>query len=278
MERIADMAPQKMKRFDYWELPDEEKFALAEQIRKANLAAVDQGQLPVKEPDTFYARYGKRILDIILSLTAVILTAPIDIVLLIGALIDVGTPIFFHQRRVGKDKKVFVMTKIRNMTNERDENGVLLPPEQRVTKWGRFVRKTSLDELLNFWNILLGDMSVIGPRPLPDEYLGRYSIRHDARHLVRPGLDCPMHDSEKTNLTWQSRLDNDVWYVENISLKTDIKLMFQLIHDVLFGDRKDSRGEAACGCFMGYDTHGVAIDSNDITKEYYQEIMEGTVA
>lgn len=259
--------------YDFWSLPDEKKFEIAHLIAMDNLEVVNKDQTPIEVPDTFYTRYGKRILDVFISIIALVVTAPINLVLLIGTLIDVGTPVFFRQRRLGKGKKSFVLVKFRNMTNEKNEDGVLLAPEQRVTKWGCFVRKTSLDELLNFWYILKGDMSVIGPRPLTDEYFDRYSARHDARHLVRPGLECPLHDSNMTGMTWENRFENDVWYVEHISFKTDVKLFFLLIKEVLEG--ADKRGNGSNGTFMGYDENGRVIDSDHIPEKYYRMVLEG---
>ena len=163
----------------------------SEMCIRDSLRTVDLIQNDVCPSTGIYARYGKRCLDIVLSAIALVVTLPINVVIAIITLADLGRPLFFRQVRVGKDAKPFTIVKFRNMTEERNEKGDLLPPEQRVTAWGKFVRKTSLDELLNFWSIFKGDMSIIGPRPLPEVYLQRFSKRHMHRLDVRPGLECP---------------------------------------------------------------------------------------
>lgn len=164
----------------------------------------------VKVKHTFYSRYIKRLLDIIFSLLALIITLPVNIVIGIITFWDVGKPIFFHQKRVGKDLKIFTIIKFRNMRELYDENGVLLPPDQRVTPFGKFVRRTSLDELLNFFSILKGDMSLIGPRPLLPEYISFYSERQLMRHAVRPGLECPTLVKRDHSRTWEEQFEDDI--------------------------------------------------------------------
>ncbi len=152
-------------------LSKSEKKEIAGYIMRDNQERVNAAAAPVQVKDTFYTRYGKRFLDIVISLICLIITAPINLVIAVVTYFDVGRPIIFRQQRTGKGEKPFTIYKFRNMTNDVDASGELLPPEQRVTKWGRFVRKTSLDELLNFVSILKVDMSVIGPRPLLDYYV-----------------------------------------------------------------------------------------------------------
>lgn len=258
----------------YWNLPFEEKIAIAEEIKRDNLDQVNQQNGPVEARRTFYSVYVKRFLDIVISGIALVVALPINLVLLVGTYFDVGRPILFHQKRIGRNGTVFVMSKFRNMINACNSDGILLPPSERVTKWGHFVRKTSLDELLNFWYILKGDMSVIGPRPMPDEYSGRFSARHDSRHLVRPGLECPLHDPAITEMTWENRFENDIWYIQNISLKTDLMMLVLLAKDALFGRRRGTRAEASIGCFMGYDKSGKIIDSEHIPEKYYLALQE----
>ena len=262
-----------MERFE--KLSDQEKLDIAVVIAKENLETVNDKLNDVAFEETFYTKYGKRLLDIVLSLPAVILTLPINCFLAIATWIDVGRPLIFYQRRIGKDLKFFQFGKFRNMKEERDENGILLLAEDRVTEWGKFVRKTSLDELLNFWYVLKGDMSVIGPRPMPDEYLGRFNKRHIKRHLVKPGLECPLHSKSYQGLmNWENRFDNDVWYVENISFSTDIKMFFLLFYDTFFAKRRKYRGLALSGTFMGYEKDGSVIVSNNIPQKYYDILLE----
>lgn len=208
--------------------------------------------------DTFYTRYGKRLIDIAVSIIALLVTSPINLLIAVGTLLDVGRPVLFKQERLGKDGKVFTLVKFRNMTNETDEHGSLLPAGERVTKFGRLMRKTSLDELLNFWPILKGDMSLIGPRPLLVEYGPLYSERHRMRMAVRPGLECPTPERLDHPITWQEQFDNDVWYVENVSLATDLKLLLRIV-DLVFDRRQTAiRGGGSRGVFGGYDENGVA--------------------
>lgn len=255
------------------DLSDSERRIIAGYLREDNLAHTNEISAPVHVRDSFYTRYGKRALDIVLSGAALIVTFPVNAVIGIVTVFDVGTPIFFHQYRVGKDGKEFKITKFRNMTNATDENGELLLPKYRVTKWGKFVRKTSLDELLNFWSVFKGDMSLIGPRPLVKSYLERYSDRHFMRHAVRPGLECPyIMNRTPTGNKWQDQFENDVWYVENVSLKTDIKMMLGLVRLVF--NRKETKGRAIAsrGAFMGYDENGVVMSSVDLPEKYLERL------
>lgn len=180
-----------------------------------------------------YSKYGKRIIDIVLGSVGFLVSIPLNCVLAVLTAIDVGWPIIFHQKRIGLDNRPFTLYKFRNMTNEKDENGNLLPASKRVTKLGKIVRKLSLDELLQFWLIIIGKMSVIGPRPLPVSYLNQFTERHRMRHCVRPGLECPAHSDSTNTFSWEDRFENDIWYVENISFITDIKMVWQMIKLIL---------------------------------------------
>lgn len=197
------------------------------------------GSVKVHPRHNFYAQYGKRILDFCLGGLAFIITLPINIILACFTYFDVGMPIIFKQERIGLKNKPFTIYKFRNMTEERDAEGRLLPAADRVTKFGKFVRKTSLDELLQFWLIMTGKMSFIGPRPLISSYLPQYTERHRMRHCVRPGLECPPHDDNTSTYTWEERFENDIWYVENISLKTDILMIIQLFK-LVFNKKNNS--------------------------------------
>ncbi len=247
------------------------KEEIARYIKRDNLDAVNKIVKEVHVKNTFYTRYGKRLLDILVSLVALIITLPINLLLAIITFFDVGQPIMFKQERLGKDEKKFIMYKFRNMTNETDVNGELLSAEERVTKWGRFARKTSLDELLNFWSVLKGDMSIVGPRAIGVSAVWKMSDRHKVIYTVLPGLECPMLHRVDHALSWQERFDNYVWYVENCSLWIDICLMFRIVQ--LAFDKKSTaqRSKACNGGFLGYDSEGKVIYTKKVPDKYVQE-------
>ena len=176
-----------------------------------------------------YKKYIKRILDIILSLIAIIITLPIFLIVGILILIFIGQPAIFRQKRPGKNEKIFTMYKFRTMTNKKDEDGNLLPDELRLTKLGKFLRKTSLDEIPEFINILKGDMSLVGPRPLLVEYLPYYTEEEHHRHDVRPGLTGLAQVNGRNNLDWDKRLKKDIEYVNNITFINDVKIIIDTI-------------------------------------------------
>lgn len=244
---------------------------IAGYIKRDNLEAVNKMVKAVEPKDTFYTRHGKRWIDLLVSGLALLVTAPINLVIAVVTFFDVGRPILFKQTRVGKDQAPFYIYKFRNMTNAVDERGQLLPPSKRVTKWGKFVRKTSLDELLNFVSIWNGDMSLIGPRPLLTHYAERLNERHRSIFRVKPGLECPTMEPVDHALSWQERLDNYVWYVENCSLWVDIKLFFRIVQVAL--DRKSTaqRSNATHGGLMGYDLEGNVIYSKHVPDQYVEE-------
>ena len=256
-------------------LSDAQRATIAEQLARDNRAHAS-ALAPAAHPrDTIYTRYVKRLFDIIIAAFALVITSPINLVLAVATFFDVGRPLLFHQTRTGKDGKPFRITKFRNMTNETDTSGVLLPPKERITRWGRFVRKTSLDELLNFWSIFKGDMSLIGPRPLIEKYLPRYSDRHMMRHAVRPGLECPLLDESIKELSgWNQRLENDVWYVEHVSFAVDAKMIAALVRMVFDRKQTKSRSLAQRGSFMGYNKDGRAIDQTEIPPEYMALVQQ----
>ena len=176
-----------------------------------------------------YKKYIKRILDIILSLIAIIITLPIFLIVGILILIFIGQPAIFRQKRPGKNEKIFTMYKFRTMTNKKDENGNLLPDELRLTKLGKFLRKTSLDEIPEFINILKGDMSFVGPRPLLVEYLPYYTEEENHRHDVRPGLTGLAQVNGRNNLDWNDKFQKDLEYVNNITFINDVKIIIDTI-------------------------------------------------
>ena len=188
---------------------------------------------PVKVKKTFYSIVVKRFFDILLSFLAILILSPLMIILCILELIIHGVPIFYKTKRPGKSGKIFNMYKFRSMTNKKGPDGWLLPEEQRLTKFGKFIRKTSLDELPELFNILKGDMSIIGPRPLLVEYLELYNDFHAHRHCVRPGFACfRIVKTDSKTWTWREQFDNDIWYVEHVSLWVDIRMLFAIVKEV----------------------------------------------
>lgn len=261
----------------FWDLNADQWDELARILAEERLPHVNEIVEEVHPADNLYARYGKRVIDIAVSGAALVVTAPLNLVFGICTYFDVGRPIFFVQKRVGKNGELFKLVKFRNMTNEKGPNGELLPASERVTNFGKFMRKSSMDELLNFWSIFKGDMSVIGPRPLPKVYLPRYNKRHMMRHAIRPGLECPPRQLDHY-WTWQEQLENDVWYVENVSFKTDVMMFIQLVRYAL--DRKSSKARSEGddrGSFFGYDWDGKAITEHEIPQEYIDLVASGAL-
>lgn len=168
-------------------------------------------------------------MDILLSTIAVIISLPIMLMVAILVRINLGKPIIFKQERVGVNEKIFTLYKFRSMSDRTDEFGELLPKNDRLTKFGKILRSTSLDELLEFFNILKGDMSIIGPRPLLVEYLPRYNNHQKQRHNIRPGLTSYAAANGRASLDWETSLDLDVWYVKNVTLWLDIKIIIRTI-------------------------------------------------
>ncbi|MBE5839734.1 Sugar transferase involved in LPS biosynthesis (colanic, teichoic acid) [Butyrivibrio sp. Su6] len=175
--------------------------------------------------NSFYARYIKRIVDIIISLLVIIIFCWLYLILAILVRVKLGSPILFKQARPGKDEKIFNLYKFRTMTDKRDAEGKLLPDKDRLTKFGNFLRKSSLDELPEFFNILKGDMSFIGPRPLLVEYLPYYTEREKLRHTVRPGLTGLAQVSGRNTVDWDTRFEIDAQYVENLNFLMDLKVI-----------------------------------------------------
>ena len=179
-----------------------------------------------------YAKYIKRLLDIVLSLIAIIVLSPVYLIVAIVVRIQMGSPVLFSQDRIGKDEKVFKLYKFRSMANEKDENGKLLPEEKRLTKFGLTLRSTSLDELPELVNILKGDMSIVGPRPLLVKYLPLYSEEQKHRHDVRPGLTGWAQANGRNAISWEEKFALDIWYVQNISFWVDVKVIFLTVKEV----------------------------------------------
>lgn len=190
-------------------------------------------QTAVTVSNGIYAKYIKRVVDFFLSFCAIVVLSPILIVLtVIGAIKMKGNP-FFTQQRPGKKEKIFKLIKFRTMTNEKDRNGNLLPDSKRLTKYGKFLRSTSLDELPELVNILKGDMAIVGPRPLLPEYLPYYTDRERHRHDIRPGLTGFAQISGRNNVEWNKRFWLDVEYARSISLVDDIKIVLLTVKKVI---------------------------------------------
>ena len=180
-----------------------------------------------------YEKYLKRIIDFSLSLMALIVLSPLLLVLIVlGTVFMRGNP-FFMQERPGKDEKIFKLIKFRTMDNRKNKEGKLLPDEVRLNKYGRFLRATSLDELPELANIVKGDMSLIGPRPLLVKYLPYYTEREHLRHSIRPGLTGYAQVHGRNKVTWEEKFEMDVWYAEHLTFLTDIKVFFDTIKVVL---------------------------------------------
>lgn len=196
-------------------------------------------------------KYIKRILDIISSLLAIIILSPLLAVTAVLVKTKLGSPVLFKQERPGKDEKIFTLMKFRTMTDERDENGELLPDEVRLTKFGKFLRSTSIDELPELFNILKGDMSVIGPRPLLVEYIPRYNEHQHRRHEVKPGLSGWAQVNGRNSISWEEKFDLDVEYVDNYSFAMDVKILFMTVLNVLKKEGISSETSATMEVFMG---------------------------
>lgn len=185
------------------------------------------------EGKTMYRKFFKRLLDILLSLCILVLLSPVYAVLIVLVRIKLGSPVFFKQERPGLNGEIFTLYKFRTMTDARDKDGKLLPDKDRLTSFGKFLRSSSLDELPEFFNILKGDMSFIGPRPLLVSYLPYYTERESLRHTVRPGLTGLAQVSGRNFIDWDRRLAKDVEYVEGLSLRMDLRVLFLSVKVVL---------------------------------------------
>ena len=205
-----------------------------------------------------YARYVKRVLGFCISLTALIILSPVMVLLtLLGAWQMKGNPFFVQPRpgKIGKDgkEKIFNLIKFRTMTNEKGEDGNLLPDEKRLNGYGTILRKTSLDELPQLFNILTGSCALIGPRPLLVRYLDRYSPEQRRRHEVRPGLTGYAQSHGRNNLSWQEKFKLDVYYVDNLTFMMDVKVFFKTISVVLTRSGISSQTSSTMEEFMGND-------------------------
>lgn len=189
-----------------------------------------------------YKKYIKRLLDIVLSVIALVVLSPILLILtVVGAVMMKGNP-FFTQLRPGKDEKIFKLVKFCSMTNAKDKDGNLLPDEERLTKYGKFLRSTSLDELPELFNILKGDLSIVGPRPLVPEYLPFYTDEEKHRHDVRPGLTGLAQVNGRNSISWDEKFQYDLQYIRNISFVFDVKIIFKTV-GLVFARKDIGQGE-----------------------------------
>lgn len=199
-----------------------------------------------------YRKHFKRFFDIVFSMFGLIVASPLLLLVTIGLFFtNKGSGIFFTQERPGKNAKVFKLIKFKTMTNERDENGNLLPDRERITKVGAFVRSTSMDELPQLLNIIKGDMSFIGPRPLLVQYLPLYNKEQARRHEVRPGISGWAQCHGRNSISWTEKFKYDVWYVDNISLKTDLVVIYLTIKKVLSREGINSSDDTTMEYFNG---------------------------
>lgn len=209
---------------------------------------------------TIYTVVVKRILDLLISGTAIVVLSPLLIVVCALEFVVHGRPILFSQERAGFHCKTFKVYKFRSMTNETDGDGNLLPEQRRVTKFGRFIRRFSIDELPELFCVLSGKMSVIGPRPLLVRYLPHYTERHLMRHEVKPGFACAPLRPMKT-WTWNDQFENDICYIENCSFWMDVKMFFAVAREAMVGDayRVDGVREEFTGINLDFDAKGGSV-------------------
>lgn len=201
-----------------------------------------------------YRRFFKRAIDMSLSGVALIgLSVPMAIVSVWLHFANKGAGIFFSQERPGKDSKIFKVYKFKTMTDERDAEGKLLPDAKRLTKVGKFIRSTSIDELPQLWNVFKGDMAIIGPRPLRTHYLPLYSKEQARRHDVRPGITGWAQTHGRNSITWTKKFEYDVWYVDHLSFLLDCKIILLTIQKVLKREGISAEGQATVGPFNGHN-------------------------
>lgn len=204
---------------------------------------------------TFYHRVGKRLFDLLLAVPTLIVLSPLLTVLALLVRVNLGAPVLFRQTRPGLHGKPFTLYKFRTMTDARDAQGNLLPDAARLTPFGRFLRATSLDELPELWNVLKGDMSLVGPRPLLMQYLDRYTPEQARRHDVRPGITGWAQVNGRNALTWEQKFALDVWYVDHLSFWLDLKIIALTLWKILKREGISQPGQATVEYFHGNQGH-----------------------
>lgn len=213
-----------------------------------------------------YRRFFKRPMDFFLSLTALIILSPVLVIIGLLVRIKLGSPVIFKQERPGLNEKIFTMYKFRTMTDEKDENGKLLPDSTRLTTFGRILRSTSLDELPELFNVLKGDMSLVGPRPLLPEYVPLYNKQQRKRLNVLPGITGWAQVNGRNALTWEEKFKLDTWYVENWNLILDLKIIAKTIQAIIKREGISAQGEATMPRFTG----SVLTEISKQGKDYYE--------
>ncbi|MFW3480838.1 sugar transferase [Aerococcus urinaeequi] len=201
---------------------------------------------------TLYSRYIKRLIDFVISVVGLLILSPILIVISIMIAVKLGKPVLFTQDRIGKNGKIFKLYKFRSMSNEVDLDGNLLPDNLRLTSFGKFLRSTSIDELPELWNIIIGDMSLVGPRPLVTQYLPYFTKDEAKRHDVRPGLTGFAQINGRNSLSWEERFAYDVTYVEKISFSLDLRIILKTFFKVF---KRSDIGERGVGVLEDFDTY-----------------------
>lgn len=212
---------------------------------------VNQNVKPNGKKSGLYIKYLKRLLDLFLSLIAIIILSPVLLIVTILVRIKLGSPVIFKQKRPGLNEKVFTLYKFRTMTDKRDKFGELLSDSERLTSFGKLLRSTSLDELPELFNILIGDMSIIGPRPLLVQYLPLYNEHQKRRHDTKPGLSGLAQVNGRNAISWEDKFDLDVEYVENLSFILDCKIIFMTIKKVFEREGINSETSATMEPFKG---------------------------
>lgn len=208
----------------------------------------------------FYEKYIKRLQDFLCALAAIVVLSPIMLITAVLVRVKLGSPIIFKQERPGLNGKIFTLYKFRTMTDKRDENGELLPDAVRLTKFGKLLRSTSLDELPELFNILNGDMAVVGPRPLLVEYLPRYNTHQARRHEVRPGFTGLAQVNGRNSITWEEKFNWDVQYVDHITFFEDWKIIFKTVGTVLKREGISSETSVTMEKFMGSENHNESVN------------------
>ena len=201
----------------------------------------------------FYEKYIKRGIDFLLALVATVVLSPVLLAVAILVRIKLGTPVLFRQQRPGLNERIFTIYKFRTMTDARDDKGEILPDEVRLTRFGQVLRSTSLDELPELFNILKGDMSIVGPRPLLVQYLPLYNERQKQRHTVRPGITGYAQVNGRNSISWEEKFELDVYYTEHLTWQMDIKVFFKTIKAVIAREGISSETSATMEPFRGED-------------------------
>ncbi len=201
-----------------------------------------------------YRLFGKRLFDLAVAVPAIVFLTPVILVIAALVRLRLGTPVFFRQERPGKNGRPFRIIKFRTMTDARDSAYQLLPDAERLTIFGRFLRATSLDELPELWNVVRGEMSLVGPRPLRMEYLPRYSPEQARRHDVLPGITGWAQIHGRNAITWEEKFRHDVWYVDNVSFCLDLHILAKTVGKILRREGITAEGDATMPEFMGSDT------------------------